>query len=308
MMGSHSDGQAPSREATPGPAGDPAQEEPGRGFLGRILSALSSGSEAGAETPGGSATAPTPVGGLAALRRLDVDDVAVPKAEIVAVPMDISLDELVAVFRSHGFSRLPVYEGTLDEPRGLVLLKDLALQCGFGAAGAFAMRNLLRPILFAPPSMSAGSLLQKMQKERVHMALVIDEYGGVDGLVTIEDLIETVLGEIEDEHDEESGEPWKEEAPGQFLVDSTAPLDDLESALGLRLRSEEGDDEIDTIGGLAVVRAGHMPRRGEVVLLGESVAIEIVDADKRRLRSLRLRLAEAQPAPAPGALRGAGAI
>jgi len=291
MMGSHSDGQVPLRGASPDPAGEPAQDEPGRGFLGRIFSALSPAAEPVAEK--------APLPGLGALRRLDVDDVAIPKAEIVAVPMDISLDELVAVFRSHGFSRLPVYEGTLDNPRGLVLLKDLALQSGFGAAGAFAMRNLLRPVLFAPPSMSAGTLLQKMQKERVHMALVIDEYGGVDGLVTIEDLIETVLGEIADEHDEEAAHPWREEAPGRFLVDSTAPLDEIEAALGLRLRSEEGDDEIDTIGGLAVVRAGHMPGRGEVVVLAGGTEIEIVDADARRLRCLRLRL-PGTAAPAPG--------
>lgn len=299
MMGSHSDGQVPSRAAPPDPAGETAPDEPGRGFLGRIFSALS---------PAADPVVIAPVAGLAVLRRLDVDDVAIPKAEIVAVSMDISLDELVTVFRSHGFSRLPVYEGTLDNPRGLVLLKDLALQCGFGAAGAFAMRNLLRPVLFAPPSMSAGTLLQKMQKERVHMALVIDEYGGVDGLVTIEDLIETVLGEIADEHDEEEPHPWREEAPGRFLVDSTAPLDEIESALGLRLRSEDGDDDIDTIGGLAVVRAGHMPARGEVIEMEGGTRLEIVDADARRLRSLRLYLPGVVTAPAgiPGQKAGAG--
>ena len=125
------------------------------------------------------------------------------KVEIAAVPLDIGKDELVEAFREHGFSRLPVYKGTLDHPQGLVLLKDLALQHGFGAAGRFSLKKLLRPVLFAPPSMPAATLLQKMQRDRVHMALVIDEYGGVDGLVTIEDLIETVIGEIEDEHDEQ---------------------------------------------------------------------------------------------------------
>jgi magnesium and cobalt transporter len=152
-----------------------------------------------------------------------VDDVAIPKAEIVAVPLDIGKDDLVEVFREHGFSRLPVYKGTLDHPQGLVLLKDLALQHGFGAAGRFSLKRLLRPILYAPPSMPTGVLLQKMQKDRAHMALVIDEYGGVDGLVTIEDLIETVIGEIEDEHDEDEGALWVEEKPGVILAQSTAP-------------------------------------------------------------------------------------
>ena len=213
-----------------------------RGFFGRLLSAFShiiGRSDASAPIGwgglgrcGSGSLAP----GLGALRRMRVDDVAIPKAEIVAVPLDIGKDELVEVFREHGFSRVPVYKGTLDHPQGLVLLKDLALQHGFGASGRFSLKRLLRPILYAPPSMPTGVLLQKMQKERVHMALVIDEYGGVDGLVTIEDLIETVIGEIEDEHDEDEGALWKEEKPGVILAQSTAPLEEIEAALGIALR------------------------------------------------------------------------
>ena len=161
-------------------------------------------------------TAPTH--GMANLRRLRVDDVAIPKVDIVAVSLDIGKDELVEVFRREGFSRMPVFKGTLDQPQGLILLKDLALQHGFGAGGRFSLRKLIRPILYAPPSMPIGILLQKMQKERVHMALVIDEYGGVDGLMTIEDLIETVIGEIDDEHDEDEDSLWKEEQPGVFWL------------------------------------------------------------------------------------------
>jgi magnesium and cobalt transporter len=218
-----------------------------------------------------------------------VDDVAVPKAEIVAVPLDIGKDELVQVFREHGFSRVPVYKGTLDHPQGLVLLKDLALQHGFGATGRFSLKRLLRPILYAPPSMPTGVLLQKMQKERAHMALVIDEYGGVDGLVTIEDLIETVIGEIEDEHDEDEGALWKEEKPGVILAQSTAPLEEIEAALGIPLRAGEEDEEIDTLGGLVFLRSGRVPARGEVIGHESGVQFEIVDADPRRIKRLRVR-------------------
>jgi magnesium and cobalt transporter len=242
--------------------------------------------------------------GMSNLRKLRVDDVAIPKVDIAAVPLDIGKDDLVAAFRTHGFSRLPVYKGTLDSPQGLVMLKDLALTHGFGAGGRFSLKKLLRPILYAPPSMPVGVLLQKMQRERVHMALVIDEYGGVDGLVTIEDLIETVIGEIEDEHDEDEGHLWKEEKPGVFLAQATAPLDDLEPALGVSLRTEEDDKEIDTIGGLVMLRTGRMPARGEIVTHDSGVEFEVVDADARRIKRIRLRLPGALPheaLPAPEA-------
>ena len=233
-----------------------------------------------------------------------VDDVAIPKVEIVAVPIDIGKDELVEVFRSHGFSRLPVYKGTLDHPQGSVLLKDLALQHGFGAGGRFGLRKLLRPVLYAPPSMPVGVLLQKMQRERVHMALVIDEYGGVDGLVTIEDLIETIIGEIEDEHDEAESTLWKEEKPGVFLVQSTAPLKDFEQAIGLSLHSDEDDEDIDTLGGLVFLRTGRVPARGEIVAHESGVQFEVVDADPRRIKRLRVRLPGAVPTAAAPAEPG----
>jgi magnesium and cobalt transporter len=289
-MGSSTDGSSAAQSAleTDEPASEPSQ----RGFFGRLLSAFSPASDAMAsEGVSGAASAPQ---GLHALRRMRVDDVAIPKAEIVAVPLDIGKDELVAVFREHGFSRVPVYKGTLDHPQGLVLLKDLALQHGFGAMGRFSLKRLLRPILFAPPSMPTGVLLQKMQKERVHMALVIDEYGGVDGLVTIEDLIETVIGEIEDEHDEVEGALWNEEKPGVILAQSTAPLEEIEAALGMALRTGEEDEEIDTLGGLVFLRSGRVPARGEVIEHESGVQFEIVDADPRRIKRLRVRLPSAQ--------------
>lgn len=286
-MGSSNDGSPAAQGALSELTDETDSEAAQRGFFGRLLSAFSPGTDSPASPAEG---APSSNPGLHALRRMRVDDVAIPKAEIIAVPLDIGLADLVAVFRDHGFSRVPVYKGTLDHPQGLVMLKDLALQHGFGAGGRFSLKRLLRPILYAPPSMPTGVLLQKMQKDRAHMALVIDEYGGVDGLVTIEDLIETVIGEIEDEHDEDEGALWKEERPGVILAQSTAPLEEIETALGLALRAGEEDEEIDTIGGLVFLRAGKVPARGEVVTHESGVQFEIVDADPRRIKRLRVRL------------------
>ncbi|SIT22472.1 magnesium and cobalt transporter [Gemmobacter megaterium] len=236
--------------------------------------------------------------GLSNLRRLRVDDVAVPKVDIVAVPVTIGRDELAEVFREHGFSRLPVYKGSLDHPLGVVTLKDLALTYGFGAGnGRFSLRKLLRPLLYAPPSMPLTVLLQKMQTERVHMALVIDEYGGVDGLVTIEDLLETVVGDISDEHDTEESALWAEEKPGVWLIQAMAPLDEVEAAIGQRLRVSDEDQDIDTLGGLVYLRAGRVPARGEVVPHENGAQIEVVDAEPRRIKRLRLRLPSATHLP-----------
>ena len=311
-MGSSGDGSPAAQGAQDVFGGDEA-EPPQRGFFGRLLSAFSPSQDHGAGEaqratagPSGGPAAPVALAGLGALRRLRVDDVAIPKVEIVAVPLDIGKDELVEVFREHGFSRVPVYKGTLDHPQGLVLLKDLALQHGFGAAGRFSLRKLLRPVLYAPPSMPVGVLLQKMQRERVHMALVIDEYGGVDGLVTIEDLIETVIGEIEDEHDEEEGALWKEEKPGVYIAAANAPLEEIEAATGLKLRQDEDDEEIDTLGGLVFLRTGRVPARGEIVPHETGAEFEVVDADPRRIKRVRLRM-PAAAADAPGAEAGAEA-
>ena len=283
-MGSSYDGTTTAQPSSEGAATSEADSSEAErpGFFGRLFSAFTPGDlpDETAST-GPQPLVPQQVPGLANLRKLRVDDVAIPKVEIAAVPLDIGKDELVEVFRAQGFSRLPVYKGTLDHPQGLVLLKDLALQHGFGTGGRFSLKKLLRPILYVPPSMPLHVLLQKMQRDRVHMALVIDEYGGVDGLVTIEDLIETVIGEIEDEHDEAEGALWKEEKPGVWMVQSTAPLDEVEAAVGIRLRT------------------GRVPARGEVVPHESGVEFEIVDADPRRIKRLRLRLP--QSAEAAGA-------
>lgn len=270
-------------------------EPPQRGFFGRIIDALSPSETVpeGEVLPVQGPVRQNPIAsthGIANLRKLRVDDVAIPKVEITAVPITIGKEELVEVFRENGFSRVPVYKGTLDHPMGLVLLKDLALQYGFaGASGRFSLRKLLRPMLYAPPSMPVGVLLQKMQKERVHMALVIDEYGGVDGLVTIEDLIETIIGEIEDEHDEVEGALWKEDPEGVFLAQANAPLDEFEQALGVTLRNGEDDAEVDTLGGLVFLRLGRIPARGEVIAHESGAEFEVVDADPRRIKRIRVR-------------------
>lgn len=308
-MGSSTEGSASSSPAKTESSNSDADKPPQRGLLSRLFKRATPRAEV-PEDPAAPVVQASGTHGISNLRRLRVDDVAIPKVDIAAVPMDIGKEALVEVFRTQGFSRLPVYKGTLDSPQGLILLKDLALQHGFGAGGRFSMRKLLRPILYAPPSMPVGVLLQKMQRERVHMALVIDEYGGVDGLVTIEDLIETVIGEIEDEHDEEESNLWKVEKPGVFLAQATAPLEEFEPVLGVTLRTTDDDQEIDTLGGLVMIRTGRMPARGEIVAHESGVEFEVVDADARRIKRIRVRLPGAaseappeKPAEKPAAAR-----
>ena len=226
---------------------------------------------------------------LSALARIRVEEVSIPKVEIVAVPDTITKDELVEVFRESGMTRLPVYTGTLDTPIGMVHLKDFALKHGFGNGDEIDLRQMMRPLLYAPPSMPIGVLLQKMQSDRMHMALVIDEYGGVDGLVTVEDLIEQVVGEIEDEHDIAEGHHWTEEAPGSWLVQSRADLGEFEEATGLSLVAPEDEEEVDTLGGLVFMLAGRVPARGEVIRHPDGPEFEVIDADPRRIKRLRVR-------------------
>ena len=289
-MGSSSDGSVVAPNAT----ADEGEDPPQRGFFGRILDAFSPPDQDDrsdgdvallASQPG-----PMTLPGIGNLRKLRVDDVAIPKAGIAAVPLDIGQGDLVEMFRKHGFSRLPVYKGDLDHPQGLVLLKDFALQHGFGGKARFDLAALLRPVLYAPPSMPIGVLLQKMQRDRVHMALMIDEYGGVDGLITIEDMIETVIGEIDDEHDDAEAALWKEEKPGVFLVQGSAPLDEFEAAIGLRLRMDDDDEDIDTIGGMVFLRNGSVPARGDIVRHESGVEFEVLEADPRKIKRLRVQL------------------
>ena len=265
-----------------------------RGFLGRILGRLGGAGADSDDVPASmmeaavAGTAPS----ILNLRRKSVDDVAITRADIVAVPGDVTLPDLVEVFREHGYSRVPVFRGNLDQPLGLIHLKDLAMKHGFGARTPirFAVRPMLRPLLYVPGSMPIGALLQQMQQKRIHMALVIDEYGGVDGLVTIEDLIEQVIGQIDDEHDDSEDAIWVAERPGQWMILARAPMEEVERQTGLRLASAGDDDEVDTLGGLIFMLAGRVPARGEVITHESGAEFEVVDADARRIKRVRLRL------------------
>ena len=269
------------------------------GFISRLLGTfLPKGEQAApriesSEPVNGVASAAAALG-LLNLRRMRLEDVAIPKAEIVSISDDIEMDDLVTVFRESGLTRLPVYKGTLDNPVGMVHLKDFALTHGFkGGDVSFNLRKMLRPLLFAPPSMPIGVLLQKMQSQRMHLALVIDEYGGVDGLVTIEDLIEQVIGEIEDEHDIEEDQLWTLEKPGCYLVQAKTPLEEFQAEIGVRLVEPADEEEIDTLGGVVVMLIGRVPARGEMIPHPAGPEFEIVDADPRRIKRMRVRISQA---------------
>jgi magnesium and cobalt transporter len=263
------------------------------GFFSRIMDAISGAEEEQSAPVNGHEITDNQHRGMVNLRRKRVEDVAIPTVEIVSVPSTISKDELAQVFRESGLSRIPVYEGTLDTPLGFVHLKDFALTHGFNGGGAeFDLTSMLRTLLFVPPSMPIGVLLTKMQTERRHMALVIDEYGGVDGLLTIEDLIEQVVGEIADEHDAHEDQLWLQEKPGCYVVQARTPLEDFEAEIGRSLTSHEDvdEEEIETLGGLVFMLSGRVPARGEVVLHPEGPEFEVIDADPRRIKRLRVML------------------
>ncbi|MCC5954873.1 MAG: HlyC/CorC family transporter [Natronohydrobacter sp.] len=284
-MGDTTDGSRAAQRALE----DPRESET-RGLFGRLFDALTPDDEDARERADAlGQTLP----GLPNLQRLRVADVAIPKAEIIAVEQSALLADIVASFRESGYSRIPVYEDTLDKPLGLLLLKDLALRYGFNGHHDIDLRGLLRPILYVPPSMPLSVLLRKMQAERTHFALVIDEYGGVDGLVTIEDLLEQVVGEIEDEHDTDEDAMIVQESPATLLVDARAALDELEDELGFALTSEDDEEEIDTLGGLLFVLAGRVPVRGEVIAHPSGVEFEVIEADLRRIKRLRVHLPQA---------------
>ncbi|MDA1153694.1 MAG: hemolysin family protein [Proteobacteria bacterium] len=289
-MGDQGDGSSSAAQSAPQ---NQTEERPsllarlGLGFRPKVTNG-----ETGETVQGVSAPEPT-VLGMLNLRRMRVEDVAVPKTDIVAVPLTISKDDLVKTFRDSGMTRLPVYDTTLDTPVGIANLKDFALRYGFNGGNAdLDLRDMLRPLLFVPPSMPLGVLLQKMQAERIHMALVIDEYGGTDGLLTIEDLIEQVVGEIEDEHDIAEAKSWIMEKPGVYLAQARTDLEDFEAEIGMNLTNHDDidEEEIDTLGGLVTMLSGHLPARGEVIQHPDGPEFEVVDADPRRIKRLRVRL------------------
>ncbi len=238
------------------------------------------------------------MGNLLTFGELKVSDVMVPRAEIVAVDETIGLAELLRMFREAQHSRLPLYSETLDDPTGLIHVKDVLGLLEADADGPYCLppkakiTALRRPILFAPPSMRALDLLLKMQASHTHLALVIDEYGGTDGLVSIEDIIEEIVGDIADEHDEEAS-VIKPDGNG-FIADARMDLDDFKVQTGHDLLVQDAADEIereiDSLGGLVVSLLGRVPLRGEIIAHPDGTEFQVLDADPRRVRRLRVTL------------------
>jgi CBS domain containing-hemolysin-like protein len=247
------------------------------------------------------------------LRETRIERIMVTRADIVAVQRDIGLGDLVKVFEVAGHSRLVVYNDTLDDPTGMVHIRDLvafmAAQAAHDPANAgpyeqptqlnfanidlsmpLSSAKIVRELLYAPPSMPALDLLAKMQATRIHLALVIDEYGGSDGLVSIEDLVELIVGDIADEHDEDESPAVTRQADGSFLANGRASLEDVRAAIGQEFDVGEVAQEVDTLGGYLVTKAGHVPVRGELVPGPEPFEAEVLDADPRRVKRVRIYL------------------
>jgi CBS domain containing-hemolysin-like protein len=245
------------------------------------------------------------------LRERRIEDVMVPRADIVAVQHEVTIGELLKVFESAGHSRLVVYQETLDDPVGLVHIRDLmALMIKQAAvsptggrrrkvpagldfkavdlAAHLSATDIVRKLLFVPPSMPAIDLLAQMQASRTHLALVIDEYGGTDGLVSMEDLVEQVVGEIEDEHDEASARTVVRQYDGSFLADGRAPLEDVLASVGKDFDVGDAASEVDTLGGYVVNLIGRVPVRGELVPGPDSLEFQVLDADPRRVKRIRI--------------------
>lgn len=213
-------------------------------------------------------------------------DIMVPRADICAIDVKSSLEELVAVMNEHGHSRYPVYRGTLDDATGLVHIKDVLALVASGKP--FALQKIVRKVLFVSPSIRVPDLLLEMRLKRTHMALVVDEYGGIDGLITIEDLVEQIVGEIEDEHDRDPEPDFMRRSDGVIEADARLPLEEFEASVGPLLNEEERED-IDTLGGLVFLLAGRVPCRGELISHPKGLEFEVVDADPRRIKRVRVR-------------------
>ncbi len=258
-----------------------------------------------------------------------VDDIMVPRADITAIDESESLHQLVLLFEQAGVSRIPVFHDTLDDPRGMIHIKDLFGWLTAEASGQrggkpkegkgreqlakpdlskldlsrpITVAKVRRPVLYAPPSMPAMNLLIKMQSTRVHMALVVDEYGGTDGLVTIEDLVEQIVGDIEDEHDEDEDALIYADPKIGLVALARTPVDEVEERLEVKLLKPEEEDEVDTLGGLVYGLAGRIPVRGELIRHPSGVEFEVLDADPRRIKKLKIHPAKSSsPVPVPAA-------
>ena len=284
------------------------------------------------------------LGGLLRFGGSRVDEVMVPRADIVAIEEMQSLGDLILLFEESGVSRIPIYHETLDDPRGMIHIKDLfrwvsaevagralraptkqrsgereSASSGDAPAGdgskdgavqgepakpdlsrldmsrPIAVLKLKKPVLYVPPSMPAMNLLMRMQATRIHMALVVDEYGGTDGLVTIEDLVEQIVGDIEDEHDEEEADLIVLDPRLGLVASGRAPVEDLEERLGFKFLTAEEEAEIDTLGGLVFSIVGRVPARGELIRHSSGVEFEVLDADPRRVKRLKIHVPRTPP-------------
>ena len=229
-------------------------------------------------------------GGLAAA------DVMIPRVDIVAVEIESSLQDVITLMTTEAHSRVPVYRDSLDDAIGMVHMKDV-----LGASAGkttFSLRKMLRKVLFVAPSMQVLDLLLQMRETRTHMALVVDEYGGIDGLVTIEDLVEEIVGEIEDEHDVDLRPHLVVSPDGSFIADARVPIEEFEDEVGGVLTDAERGEDIDTLGGLVAHLTGRVPTRGELVVHKASgIEFEVLDADPRRVKRLRVLVNPSPPSP-----------
>ena len=232
---------------------------------------------------------------ILSLKDRTVFDVMVPRANISALDVNASLSDLIELINTEAHSRVPIFQETLDDAIGMIHIKDvMAARPIFSVpdrsldTDQLELRNIMREVLFVAPSMQILELLLEMRVKRIHMALVVDEFGGVDGLVTIEDLVEEIVGEIEDEHDRAEEPIMVDDPNGTLIADARATIEMLEERLGVLVSDEERED-IDTLGGLVFSLAGRVPVRGELISHPSGLEFEILDADPRRIKRLRLR-------------------
>jgi CBS domain containing-hemolysin-like protein len=219
---------------------------------------------------------------------LTARDVMVPRIDIRSAPEATDLKGLIEVVRAHGHSRLPIYRDGLDDVIGIVHIKDV-LPYIFDAEN-FDLRSIVREPMFVSPSIRVLDLLLQMRLSRAHLALVVDEFGGIDGLVTIEDLVEEIIGEIEDEHDVVRGPTLVQRPDGTWIADARTTIEDFEAKVGGVLSDEERERDINTLGGLVMSLTERVPTRGELVTHGSGITFEVVDADPRRIKRLRVRV------------------
>ena len=270
---------------------EPARQSRGvRAFLRRLRG--KGGADSSAAHPPVHGVANGLVEQAAAFQSMRVGDVMTPRVDIVGVELSTPFAEVVERFAEAEHSRMPIYRETLDDPVGVIHVKDVFKLLARGKAPGpddLILQKLRRDALYVPGSMRAADLLLRMQTERSHMALVIDEFGGTDGLVTMEDLVEAVVGDIDDEHDEATVASVIPRPGGVFEVDARAPLEKLEAAIGHDLAPGELDEEIDTVGGLVSALAGRVPQRGEVISHPGGYEIQVLDSDARRVKRVRFK-------------------